>query len=180
LIREPGGPQISEQIRTILLDNRNDNMNPITELLLYESARAQLIDEIIRPVLNRKEMILSDRFTDSTLAYQGYGRSISLSMIRKIHDLVCGEIHPDRTYFLDISWEVSLERRSQISSGNDRMEKEQKDFFNRVRNGYLEIADNEPDRVCILDGTKSVSELEQKIFQDVMILLKKVHNKDLQ
>lgn len=155
-------------------------MHPTTELLLYESARAQLTDEIIRPALSRNEIIISDRFTDSTLAYQGYGRFISLSMIQNIHELVCGNIHPDRTFFLDISWDTSLQRRSQISAGNDRMEKEQKDFFNRVRNGYLQIAENEPDRVCFLDGSKSVLELEQEIFQNVMILLKKVANHDLQ
>ena len=175
LIREPGGPQISERIRAILLDNQNDNMHPITELLLYESARAQLVDETIRPGLNRNEILVSDRFTDSTLAYQGCGRLISLSAIQKINDLVCGNIHPDRTYFLDISWETSLQRRLQLSKNGDRMEKEQMDFFNRVRNGYLQIAKNEPARVCLLDGSKSIAELEQEIFQDVMILLKKAN-----
>jgi dTMP kinase len=176
LIREPGGSQISEQIRAILLDNQNDNMHPTTELLLYESARAQLIDETIRPGLNRNEILISDRFMDSTLAYQGYGRLISLSTIQKINELVCGKIYPDRTYFLDISWEISLQRRSLLSKDGDRMEKEQMDFFNRVRNGYLQIMENEPDRVCLLDGSKSVTELEQEIFQDVMIVLKKTNH----
>jgi len=180
LIREPGGPQISEKIRSILLDSQNDNMNPVTELLLYESARAQLIDEIIHPALSLNEIIISDRFTDSTLAYQGYGRSIPLSIIQKINKLVCGDIHPDRTFLLDISWDISLHRRSQIPAASDRMEKEQMEFFNRVRNGYLQIAESDPIRICFLDGSKSVSELEQEIFQNVLILLKKVDNNDLQ
>lgn len=180
LIREPGGDPISEQIRHILLDKKNDNMSPSTELLLYESARAQLVDKIIRPALSRNEIVISDRFTDSTLAYQGYGRLISLLFVQQTNEWVCHNIRPDRTFLLDIPLEESIKRRSMVSSKNDRMETEQEYFFNRVRNGYLQIAKNNSKRICLLDGAKPIIELEQEIFQNVMILLEGKINSHIQ
>ncbi|MBN1893677.1 dTMP kinase [bacterium] len=171
LFRDPGGPPISEKVRLILLDRSHGDMSAMTELLLYESARAQLIDEWIRPALDRGDTVLCDRFTDSTVAYQGYGRGLKLDLLQRANDLACRGITPGRTFFLDIPVEESLRRMAGMNKQADRMENQTREFFERVRRGYREIADSEPRRIRILDGTKSADELEQVIFQDVYSMI---------
>jgi len=151
-------------------------MTPVTELLLYEAARSQLVAEIIRPAVERGEIVISDRFSDSTVAYQQYGRLLPASLVRYLNQQACGEIVPQRTYILDIPWEESLRRRTKLKTA-DRMENEQKNFYHRVRKGYLEIAREEPHRVQLMDGTKSVEILEQEILQDTLIIVEQLHIK---
>ncbi len=171
LVRDPGGPPVSEKIRNILLNQRYQSIVPITELFLYEAARSQLITEIIKPALKRGEIVLSDRFTDSTTAYQGYGRLLSKTFIENINQWACDNTFPDRTYILDIPWEESIRRRSYLSKKADRMEKEEVDFFNKVQEGYKTIAKKEHQRVLLLDGTKNIRCLEQEILNDVLIII---------
>jgi dTMP kinase len=171
LTRDPGGALLSEQIRKLLLDRQYHSMNPVTELLLYEAARSQLIVEIIRPALDRGEIVLCDRFTDSTLAYQGYGRSIPIALVKDANRWVCGDTIPLRTYILDIPWEEFLRRRSITLTETDRMEKEQQSFYQRVREGYKTIAREKSHRVLLLDGTKPIEHLEQEILQDTLTII---------
>ena len=176
-VRDPGGPSLSEKIRDIILDRLHYSMVPMTEFLLYEAARSQLVTEVIQPALNRGEIVISDRFTDSTVAYQGYGRSIRLNDIRVANQWVCGKTFPDRTYILDISWEESISRLSKSAGETDRMEKEKKTFFQKVREGYRTIASEEPERVRLLDGMKSVEFLEQEILKDAINIIDMISSK---
>lgn len=177
LVRDPGGPPVSEKIRSILLDQQHHSMIPLTELFLYEAARSQLISETINPALERGDIVLSDRFIDSTVAYQGYGRLLSDKLVQQANRWSCGTTYPDRTYILDIPWEESMRRRRALSKKADRMEKEQVAFFHRVQEGYKTIAKKEPQRVLLLDGTKNIKCLEQEILKDVLIIIEKQTNK---
>lgn len=179
LTRDPGGPLLSEQIRNLLLDKQYHSMNPVAELLLYEAARSQLIVEIIHPALDRGEIVICDRFTDSTLAYQGYGRSIPVALVKDANRWVCGDTFPFRTYILDITWEEFLRRRSATLTETDRMEKEQQSFYQRVIEGYKTIAREKSHRVLLLDGTKSIKHLEQEILQDTLTIIEHVQAKKI-
>jgi dTMP kinase len=174
LVRDPGGPIISEQIRNILLDHQYKNMSPITELLLYEAARSQLVCELIRPCLARGEIVISDRFCDSTTAYQGFGRQILPDLVKQANSISCGETLPHKTYIFDIPWNESLRRRSFYPEKADRMEQEMESFFQDVRKGYQVIAREDPGRVRLLDGTKSIASLEQVIIEDVLYMIKEL------
>ena len=176
LVRDPGSSFLSEKIRSILLDKRHRGMTPVTELLLYEAARSQLVAEIIHPAMERGEIVISDRFSDSTVAYQQYGRLLSPSLIQYLNQQVSGGIVPQRTYILDIPWEESLRRRTDLKPV-DRMENEEKNFYQRVREGYLEIAREEPQRVRLMDGTKSIEILEQEILQDTLTMIEQLQIK---
>jgi len=143
--REPGGCNVSEQIRSILLDERNRALVSQTELLLYEAARAQLCSEIIQPALMNGKLVLLDRFYDSTTAYQGYGRQMNIDQINWLNNFaVYGKIIPDLTFYFDLSVEIAMKRKGENS---DRIEKESIEFFGRVRQGYLKIAEQNPARV---------------------------------
>lgn len=173
LFREPGGTGISEQIRKILLDNNNTTMTPLTELLLYEASRAQLVTEKIEPLLGENGVIIADRFFDSTTAYQGYGRSISLQKIEALNNLVCKNTIPDRTYILNISWEESLKRRSIIPSITDRMENQAQEFYSKISNGFAELAQKHPQRIIILDGEQSQETVKKIILEDALKIIEK-------
>jgi len=170
-VRDPGGPEISEQIRHILLNVDNKGMSPITELLLYEAARAQLVHEKIQPALLEGSIVVCDRYTDSTTAYQGFGRGLSIDLIRRANDIGSLGIYPDRTYFLDIDWHESLRRRKMDNKEADRMESNAQTFFERIRSGYLRLCAEEPDRMVKLDGCQSVENLEQNILKDVLFIM---------
>ena len=174
LVRDPGGPLISEQIRNILLDHQHKNMAPITELLLYEAARSQLVCELIEPCLARGEIIISDRFCDSTTAYQGFGRQILPDLVKQANSIACGKTFPHKTYIFDVPWNESLRRRSFYPEKADRMEKEMESFFHSVRKGYQAIARENPGRVRLLDGKKSIASLEQEILEDVLYMIKEI------
>ena len=138
LAREPGGTDISEAIRSIILDARNTEMSYITEMLLYASARAQLVAQVIKPALNKGNVVICDRFIDSSYVYQGFGRGIELKTIEEVNRIAMDGIEPDITFFFDLRPEVALRRRIEASE-TDRMEKENIEFHNKVYSGYLKL-----------------------------------------
>ncbi len=167
VIREPGGTEISEKIRTMLLDKENSKMLMETEFLLFSASRSQLVREKIRPYLDEGIYVISDRFHDSSTAYQGYGRGISIEVVLSVHKLAIGNTIPDVTFFLDIPVEVAEQRRQEkLSEHLDRIEISDMDFFSRVRNGYIELAKSE-NRFRILNGTDSVENIQEKIIYEI-------------
>lgn len=170
-LRDPGGSEISEQIRKILLSIHNMHIDPITELLLYEAARAQIVAEKIRPALQKKMIVLIDRFYDSTTAYQGYGRGLDLQAIEKANMLATGGLVPDLTIFIDINWEEAERRRGR--SAHDRMESEDQYFFERIRNGYIQIVQENAKRVKLIDGNLSIESIGEKIYHEVTRVIRK-------
>lgn len=172
-VHEPGGTRLGEKIRTLLLDREDDAMIPLAELLLFEAARAQVMDEAIEPALARGEVVVCDRFTDSTLAYQGYGRELGASLVRSTNDLACGGRYPDRTLLLVLDDDVARERvesRSADGTG-DRMESAGDAFRMRLRAGFDEIAAAEPERVRIVDANGSVEQVHERIREGIADLL---------
>lgn len=172
-VHEPGGTRLGEKIRTLLLDREDDAMTPLAELLLFEAARAQVMDEVIEPTLARGEVVVCDRFTDSTLAYQGYGRELGASLVRSTNDLACGGRYPDRTLLLVLDDDVARERvesRSADGAG-DRMESAGDAFRMRLRAGFDEIAAAEPERVRIVDANGSVEQVHERIREGIADLL---------
>lgn len=161
VIREPGGTKFSENIREILLNSKH-SINSISELLLFESARADLTEKVIIPALKRSEFVLSDRFYDSTTAYQGYGREIDLQTIESLNAIGSLGIMPDITFYLEISLELSHQRSK--DKVRDRMESAGDDFFDRVINGFAEIAKNNESRIKVIDAGKSIEETHAKII----------------
>jgi len=159
LTEEPGGTLISLRIREILLSVDHTNMKPLTELLLYNAARAQHIEEVILPALNRGAVVITDRFTDSTFAYQGYGRGIDLNLLESIDKIATNGLRPDITVLLDLDVETGLKRNRRINK-TDRLELEDVEFHKRVRKGYHELAAKEPERIKVLDASGGIEELK--------------------
>ncbi len=159
--REPGGTDTGLEIRKILLHTKDDYIPPIAELLLYEADRNIHINNLIKPNLEKGYYVVSDRYTDSTLAYQHYGRGLDLDLVISLNNLASEKMKPDITFLLDIPVEVSLRRLKD----KDRIENENVDFHNRVRKGFLEIAEKNKDRVIIIDGSLEVEEIHKKILQ---------------
>jgi dTMP kinase len=154
---EPGGTAIGMQIRRILLDSANQELCPTAEMLLYFAARAQNVEEWIKPALERGAVVLSDRFTDSTLAYQGAGRGLGRDVVLTLHAIACGGLNPDLTVCIDIDVATSLARAHTRNSGIEdkdekRMDEQAVDFHARVRQAYLQLAAEYPDRIRIIDG----------------------------
>jgi dTMP kinase len=175
VVREPGGTKLSEQIRNILLSKENFNMVKECEIFLFSASRAQLVREVIIPKLNEGYIVISDRFHDSTTAYQGTGRDINLDDVYVIHRIAINDCIPDLTFFIDIPFEESLRRKNLGKLLPDRMESQGKDFYERVRQGYLEIQKREPERFKIINGLGSPDEIHKKIVQiflDKLISLK--------
>ena len=160
--REPGGPPISEQIRTILLAPRNRGMDPRCEALLYLASRAQHLAETIQPALEKGAVVLCDRFADATMAYQGYGRRISPSTIARLNRFAAARVVPDITILLDVPVAVGLARKRRLGH-LDRLDQEDDAFHQTVRNGYFRIAKQQPRRVRMLDGTRPVNDVTQAI-----------------
>jgi dTMP kinase len=150
--REPGGTFIGDQIREVIMRMENTMMNPRAEILLFCAARAQIVEEVIRPNLEKGVVVISDRYADSTLAYQGYGHGLDLSILRKILHFATGGLQPDLTLLLDIDVEEGLKRR-RIGGGEwNRLDAQQLEFHKRVRQGYLEMAKAEPSRWQVVDA----------------------------
>jgi len=172
--REPGGTDTGEKIRRLLLDTRTSGLAPMAELGLMFASRAQHIHEVILPGLNAGRIVLCDRFTDSSEAYQGGGRKLGSKVVLELHRVLCGDVKPDLTILMDSDVAASVERarrrnRGRDSSENDegRFEKENRAFFTRVRNTYLEIANREPERVMVVDARGTPAKTHAKILQVV-------------
>jgi dTMP kinase len=160
--REPGGTSIGEQIRDVLHSLKNTEMHPRTETLLYQAARAQFVEQVIRPRLAVGEIVLSDRYADSTLAYQGYGHQQDLEQVRNLIKYATGGLVPDLTVLLDVDVEVGLKRKKKGDEWN-RMDAYTVEFHRRVRNGYLEMVKQEPGRWVVVDAGQGWSEVQQDL-----------------
>ncbi len=170
LIREPGGTDISEEVRNILLDKKNLNMSMETEFFLFSASRSQLVREKIRPYLEKGFYVISDRFHDSSVAYQGYGRGISIEAVSNVNKLAIGFTIPDITFFIDIPVEEAEKRKTGKSLNElDRIEVSEMNFYEKVRNGYMEISKNEK-RFRVLDGRKSIEEIHINIIKEIILL----------
>lgn len=170
LLREPGGTSISEQIREILLDCENSEMTVETELLLFAGARAQLVKEIVQPALAENTIVISDRFYDSTTAYQGFGRGMDVDFIQNLNEFATQGLKPDLTFYFDVSVNTALKRLSNRVEKTDRIDLESKVFMEKTRRGYLEIARKYSDRIKIIDAEKTPNE----VYQDLKIQLEQV------
>jgi len=170
ILREPGGTEISEKVRRILLDSKNEKMFAEAELFLFSASRAQLVREKIRPYLQKGIYVISDRFHDSSTAYQGYGRGIPIEVVMKVHDLAIGDTIPELTFFVDIPVGIANERKKKKSKVKlDRIELADIEFYNRVRNGYLEIARQE-ERFKVIDGTQAIETIQNQIKSELELI----------
>lgn len=164
--REPGGTALGEEIRHLLLHHRSGIMSPETELLLFAAARAQLVREHILPALQSGQVVVCDRFLDSTTVYQGAARRLAAESVAAINQFAVGECRPDLTLVLDVPVEVSQSRvRTRGDGKADRIEREDGDFFRRVREGYLALAQAEPHRLAVFDSTRPPDEVESAIWK---------------
>jgi len=167
--REPGGTAVGEGIRRILLNSETIHLTPAAELLLFYASRSQNILEKIEPALAQGEFVICDRFYHASMAYQGYGRGISVDFIDRLTDLVCGTCRPDVTILLDIDPESGL-RRARARNSNSaidegRFEAEDVVFFTRIRDGYLELARREPERVRVIDARRTIEDVHSDILK---------------
>ena len=160
--REPGGTNISEKIRSIILDPENSEMDDMTEALLYAAGRAQHVAQLIKPAVAEGKIVLSDRFMDSSIAYQGYGRELG-DKIRIINEYAVAGVHPDLTFFLDLSAEDGI-KRAKHRQKLDRLEQESIDFHKKVYEGYLELSKIYKERYVIIDASRSVEEISKEII----------------
>jgi dTMP kinase len=167
--REPGGTEIGEQIRNIIVHNsKGDEMCAETELLLFTAARAQVVREVIVPALTRGAVVLTDRYLDSSTVYQGIGRNLAADPVAQVNRFAVGHVMPDLTIVIDVPTEVSLARiRQRASDLPDRMERQNIDFYKKIREGYLVLAQGLPDRFVVFDGTLPQDALEKKIWATV-------------
>ena len=161
--REPGGAAISEQVRAVVLDHRNDGMDPMAEALLYVAARAQFVAEIVRPALAAGAVVICDRFADSTLAYQGYGRGLDLGTLRTLNGIATGGLMPDVTFLLDLPVAQGLARRQRGGDWN-RMDNAGRAFHERVYNGYHALVEAEPARWRVVDARGAVPEVAAGVW----------------
>ena len=167
--REPGGTALGEYVRSLLqYDDAGQGMSPEAELLLFAASRAQHVRELVAPAIAEGQIVLCDRFLDSTTVYQGVARAIDSKKVDTINQFAIGDTKPDLTILIDLPPEIGLARVHARSNGKlDRMEKEAIEFFQAVRQGYLDLAKSEPKRFLVLDGSQSVEELETQIWQKV-------------
>lgn len=176
--REPGGTESGDKIRRVLLDSGTRGLSPMTEMALMFASRAQHIAEVIEPALERGQIVLCDRFTDSTEAYQGYGRKLGSDPVRKLHHILCGDLQPDLTILLDSDPGLSLGRARQRNRAatsktaekrhdENRFEQENRAFFARVREGYRTIAEREPQRVVPVDASGTPGQTHRRVTEVV-------------
>ncbi len=166
--REPGGSKIAEKIRDIILDPANDKMDNKTEALLYAASRSQHVEEIIRPALKEGKVVFSDRYVDSSLAYQGAGRDLGIQEVKQINDFATDKLDPDLTFFLDLAPEVGLKRIEKLRPGQeDRLEQENLAFHKKVYAGFLKVKEMYPERFVTVDATQPI---DQVVAQVIAIL----------
>ena len=163
LTREPGGSSVSEQIRKVILDGKNTAMTDECEALLYAASRVQLLDEVIKPRLDNGELIICDRFVDSSLAYQGYARGLGSEFVENINSYAMQNFMPDCTLFLDLTPELAFKRKGGADKG-DRVEQSGMEFHNNVYKGYKELAKKYPDRIVEIDASGSKEQTHKKII----------------
>lgn len=161
--REPGGTELGEQIRTLLLTPTTTGMASDTELLLMFAARAEHVEQVIKPALERDDWVLSDRFVDATFAYQGGGRGIDLQRISTLSDWTLKGLQTDVTFLFDLPVEMGQQRVLSRNQGIDRFEQEKVDFFQRIRDRYLQRAEQEPNRIKVIDASRSIVEIELQL-----------------
>ena len=171
LTREPGGTPVSERIREVFMTS--DRITTMTELLLIAAARAQHVDERIRPALAANQIVICDRFIDATVAYQGYRGGIDLEIIHQLNHIATGGLIPDITFMLDLPPEMGLQRQQQNETDRDRLDKEPLEFHRRVREGYLAVAKAEPHRVKLIDATQSPDAVHSEILTEYQKFLSK-------
>jgi dTMP kinase len=169
---EPGGTRVGREIRRILLDSRNSRLSPLAELFLYEADRAQHVEEKIRPALEQGKWVVCDRFFDATTVYQGFARGQDMKLIRNLNEKACFGIRPDMTFLIDCPVEIGLKRALKRNEGvpevgQDRFEREEKAFHEAVRQGYLTMAKEDPERIVVVDCKLNEEELEAVIFEQV-------------
>jgi dTMP kinase len=177
LTREPGGTDIGDQIRAVLHDPRNTAMDATAEILLYSADRAQHVAQVIRPAMAGGKVVVSDRYYDSTLAYQGYGRGLDLEMLRAITAFATGGLKPDLTLYLDIAPDMGLQRRQAGGDEWNRLDAEALEFHQRVRAGYMELIAREPERWAVIDAARTLEEVQEQIRGQVKARLEQVKRK---
>jgi dTMP kinase len=165
--REPGGTEIGDQVRQIIMDLKNTGMFPHTEILLFQASRAQLVREVIRPNLKAGKVVLCDRYADATLAYQGYGHETDLLELRRVVEYATGGLKPDLTLYLDIDVEKGLRRKGKGDEWN-RLDAYEVEFHERARAGYLELIAQEPDRWVVIDAGQSVKQVQEDLKRVVL------------
>ncbi len=170
--REPGGTSIGEQIREVIHDLKNVEMHPRTETLLYQAARAQIVEQVIKPRLKAGEVVISDRYYDSTIAYQGYGHQQDLEQVRALVKYATGELIPDLTVLLDVDIEEGLRRKKKDNEWN-RLDAYTVEFHQRVRAGYLEMAKSEPRRWVVIDGSQPLEIVRDSVKTTILLRLNK-------
>jgi dTMP kinase len=171
LIHEPGSTPLGERLTRLLKWAQSTNISPLTELMLFNASRAQLVDEIVRPALKVGKIVVCDRYTDSTIAYQGYGRRLDIGTIKNINDTATSSLKPDLTVLLDISVSEGFTRKR--GQEQDRFEQEGRAFHQRVRKGYLKLAAEEPQRWLVVDAKLSKEKIKKIIWEKVSSLLSK-------
>lgn len=170
-VREPGGNKISEKIRDIIIDTENNEMGNMTEALLYAAARAQLVKEVIIPALTEGNVVVCDRFTDSSIVYQGFARGLGEDAVAGINRFATGGLIPDITFFLRLNPEESIERKKRQNK-LDRIEALSNNFHKRVYVGYLNLANKNKDRVKVIDADKTIEEIHNEIADNIEIFIK--------
>ncbi|RMF58161.1 MAG: dTMP kinase [Calditrichaeota bacterium] len=167
VLREPGGTLISEEIRSILLNPEHHMMHPRAEILLYSAARAQLVHEKIIPMLENGQYIIADRFFDSTTAYQGYGRKLDIQFVHQLNSFATSGVIPYKTFFIDITPREAYRRHKEAQRGRDRLEKEEISFYEAIREGFLKIAKENPERFIVIDGERPIHEVTSLLWSHI-------------
>ncbi len=175
-VHEPGGTKIGEEIKKLLLEDRGYELNEKAELFLFLASRAQLVEEVIRPALNSGKTVLCDRFVDSTVAYQAYGRGIDEKLVKQLNRVAAGNLDPDLTIVLDVETPIGLKRARSRGQNNapDRIEKAKLGFHERVRQGYFALVRAEPSRIKMVNGEGDMKKTERAVKRHVDLLLTKI------
>ena len=169
IVREPGSTSFGEKIRSIL---QTENMPARSELMLFEAARACIVDTVIIPLLEEGVDILCDRFYDSTTSYQGFGRGMSLEFLQKVNGFATGGLMPDCTFIFDVPSEVSCRRMEMMGKKRDRLEQNGSDFFDRIRKGYRILAEKDPEGCLLIDGSREIGEISEIVYKKINKFLK--------
>jgi len=168
LTREPGGTEIGNEIRSTLLNLKNTEMHPTTEILLFQASRSQLVNQVIRPALAEGKVVICDRYADSTLAYQGYGHQTNLDELTQIIGFATGGLKPDLTVLMDVAIETGLQRRSSDDENWNRLDAKEVAFHQRVRDGYHKMAAAEPDRWVTVDAAQDLEGVLKDLIKVVL------------